>query len=109
MTNLSSQELLIKLREEKKPAVDKLVNDLKKYNIKYSPTDGELDNVIFETDTRIHKIAHQMFFRLCSKSHYWTVEHKGREEHLIAHVMNDEKYYDWLKMIILFGLKIEKV
>ena len=45
------------------PAIKGLINYLKNFNIKFSPTDGKLDNVVFENDEKIIKIVHFVFYR----------------------------------------------
>lgn len=46
-----------------KPSVDKLLVHLQKKGISFSPTDGELDNVVLTSSTKTIKISHHSFYR----------------------------------------------
>ena len=45
------------------PHVLQLVEYLKKFDINFSPTDGELENVVFTQGDKVVKIAHKCFYR----------------------------------------------
>ena len=95
-------ETIKKLIVEKQPAVNRLVLFLKKYNIIYVDSDGELENVIFSKENKTFKCAYESFFRYSGRCVYKTIDDEVK-------FMTDDMYYDWFKMFILFKLGVEKV
>jgi len=49
--------------EKMKIASNRVVSHFKSKNIKFSPIDDNLENVIFYNDKKTYKIAHQLFYR----------------------------------------------
>lgn len=44
-------------------AVDKLVSHFKSKGVDFSPTDGEVENVVFTSKDKVVKISHHSFYR----------------------------------------------
>lgn len=95
-------EILEKLKDEKKPAVKRLVLSLMKYDIVYKEKDGNLDNVVFSRGSKTFKCAYEMFFRYSGRCVYKGADNETKP-------LTDDMFYDWLKMFILVKLGIDKI
>lgn len=113
------ESVLNRLKIEKSSAINKLIIDLTKYDITFEPTDNGLENVVFERYCVKQKIAWNLFYRysgkcarietiLKNKNSSKNSKSKNNETNLIIQI-TDESFYDWIKMLILFGFKIEHI
>lgn len=84
---------------KQKVAVEKLVAYFKKQGISFSPTDGELQNVIFTTkDNKEVKISHHSFYRYSGIS----VLYKEKDDKSVYTIPMSDDYYlnEYLKKFI---------
>lgn len=83
--------------------LDKLIISLNKQKIVFSPTDGDLNNIILKRGDQELKIHHKMFYR---KSGICAI-HKEKEQNMIEVVfVDDEMFYgSYMKSIIDFHFK----
>ena len=56
--NFNKQEHITKV----KPHTDKLISYMQKNGVEFTPTDGELENVIFKSKDKEVKISHHSFY-----------------------------------------------
>ena len=86
-------------------SIYKLIESLKKYGITFSEKDGDFENVVFEKGDFEVKIAHEMFYR---KSGLAVCYDNGRKENEIQiKPMTDDMFYNRIKSIVLYLLKVE--
>ena len=92
------------------PSVDKLVKDLEKQGIEFTPIDGHLENVIFTKGEYVHKIAWQCFYRFSGMSAYYQ-EYKGNKKNQIlvkvVEITDDFFINNFMKELILYHFKNE--
>lgn len=97
---------------ERQQAIYKLINDIKKYNIEFSRTDGEFNNVVFTRNGEEHKIAYRMFFRQSGRSARTELipsKVKAKQNFIKVVQIDDNEFYNWFKMLLLVLFKIEKI
>ncbi len=98
----SKENVINRLIIQKAPAIEKLLVSLRKYNITFQPNDGVLANIVFTKDEIDCKIAYEVFYRYSGRCA--CVNADGKVEQI-----DDKAFYEWVKMLILFSLKIEYV
>ncbi len=82
-------------QKKMKKSVDTLISYFSKKGITFSPTDGELENVVFTLGTKEVKISHNSFYRYSGIDSFTK---DGKEKNTIEHVsITDEM---WLNMFI---------
>ena len=105
---MESCEVLKKLRLEKQPVIEKLLLPyFKKKGIKFEAWDGKLNNVILSYGGKSYKIAHEIFYRYHGMSMMLYEDKKNKMFKMIK--MDDETFYNLIKIQILIALKIEYV
>jgi len=84
------------------PFVEQLLVDLSDLNISFSPTDGELDNVVLKNDIKELKISHQCFYRF---SGICAVYKKVKKEYQYVELTDKEYITIYMKSVIEFHFK----
>jgi len=91
------EEVKISIIQQMTPHVNKLVVELAKQDITFSPTDGELENVIFSQDGVEMKIAHHCFYRF---SGMCVVQKTIKKETKYVSLSDDEFINIYLRTLI---------
>lgn len=84
--------------------INGFVESLSKQGIKFSSTDGELDNVIFSKDNKTTKMAHEMFYRKSGRCCYLA---QDKSNYAQVKPITDVMFYEWIKDMVLYCLEIE--
>lgn len=91
------------------PHVEKLVNHLRQYNIEYFSSDEGLDNVVFQKDDKIFKIAYLVFYRYCGICKIQKQVKGGKENEIEWLDISDSMYINsFIKPIIKMKFDIMK-
>ena len=89
-----------------KASVDKFISHLKQKGIEFSPSDGDLNNVIFTSPEKVVKISHHSFYRYSGIA---CIYKEGKHEFSIETIdVTDEMFMNtFMKPIIEthFGLR----
>lgn len=80
------------------PIVDKLVLQFKNKGVEFSPTDGDLDNVVFTSSTKSIKISHHSFYRYSGIACVY--KEKGENSIEAIEVTNEMFMNNFMKPII---------
>lgn len=106
MFEYTTEELIDKLRKDKKTAYSLLVNKLKKCGVLFYE-DKPYYNVVFEKDNKICKISQYMFYRVggqCVASKVTKDKNGNYNETLVE--FTDQMFYFQMESVIRSQLKL---
>lgn len=92
----------IKLKSE----INKFINEMNKFGVSFSPTDGEFDNIVLSKEGfKDVKIYHEIFYRVSGPCVVYIVKEKNQID---IEPMTDAEFYIRMKYLVLmcnFGVE----